>query len=199
MAEDLRIERHSGPAVARYLPDVARLRLAVFREWPYLYDGDPAYEEAYLRTYTASPRSTVVVALDRGRVVGASTGVPLADETAEVQRPFLAAGIDPAPIFYCGESVLLGAYRGRRLGVRFFEEREAHARALGLGVSAFCGVDRWADDPRRPPDYVPLDAFWRRRGYEKHPELRTTISWKELGEAAESPKPMVFWVKRLAP
>ncbi len=199
MSESLRLQRFVGPAVAQYLPDVARLRIAVFREWPYLYDGDPAYEEGYLRTYTASPRSVVVAAFDGGRVVGAATGVPLADEPPELRQPFVDAGIDPARVFYCGESVLLPAYRGRGVGVGFFAAREAHARALGLPLSAFCAVDRRPDDPRRPHAYVPLDAFWGRRGYRRHPELRAALTWQELGEAAATPKPMVFWTKALAP
>jgi hypothetical protein len=82
--------------------------------------------------------------------------------------------------------------------VRFFEEREAHARELGcFDFICFASVQRPADHPRRPPDYVPLDRFWTRRGYEKHPELHTTFSWRDLDEAKESPKPLVFWLKRL--
>ena len=34
----------TGDAVAGALDDLARLRIAVFRDWPYLYDGDVAYE-----------------------------------------------------------------------------------------------------------------------------------------------------------
>ena len=46
----------SGTAVAPYLDDVARLRIAVFREWPYLYAGDAAYEATYLQAYARTPR-----------------------------------------------------------------------------------------------------------------------------------------------
>ncbi|NBO21620.1 MAG: GNAT family N-acetyltransferase, partial [Rhodobacteraceae bacterium] len=41
----------TGPAVAEVLDDVARLRIAVFRDWPYLYDGDLNYERRYLDSY----------------------------------------------------------------------------------------------------------------------------------------------------
>jgi len=44
---------------------------------------------------------------------------------------------------------------------------------------------------------VPLDAFWNRRGFVKHPELHTTFSWQDLDENEESLKPMVFWLKHL--
>jgi hypothetical protein len=58
-------------------------------------------------------------------------------------------------------------------------------------------VERPDDHPRRPPDHVPLDAFWQRRGYTKHPELLATYRWKDLDEPRETPKPMTFWLKRL--
>lgn len=196
----LEIKRLSGAAITDYLDDLARLRIEVFRSFPYLYAGSPEYEKRYLRTYVASPASVIVVVLDGTRVVGASSGIPLADETAELRQPFLAHGYRLEPIFYCGESVLLPEYRGHGLGVRFFEEREAHARALGrFERVCFCAVERPADHPRRPADYVPLDAFWQRRGYQRHPELRAEMTWQDLDEPQESPKPMVFWTKPLEP
>jgi hypothetical protein len=52
--------RLTGEALAAALPDVARLRIAVFRAYPYLYDGDAAYEEAYLQTYRESENAILV-------------------------------------------------------------------------------------------------------------------------------------------
>lgn len=192
----------SGQALAQYISELARLRIRVFREFPYLYDGDPAYEERYLQTYLNAERSVVVLAIDESDtarpVVGASSALPLADETEEVQRPFIAAGMNPDDIFYCGESVLLPEYRGLGAGVEFFNRREAHGRALGgFKTVCFCAVQRPDDHPRRPADYVPLDAFWGKRGYRKAPQLHTTFSWQDLDEDSESEKPMTFWLKDL--
>lgn len=187
-----------GQDIAPYLADLARLRIEVFREYPYLYDGSEDYEQRYLATYSRSPESLFVVALDRARVVGVSTGVPMDSEEDSFQQPFRDHGYDPARIFYFGESVLQRAYRGRGLGVRFFVEREAHARRLGrFAWTCFCAIERPPDHPARPPGHVPLDDFWRRRGYEKRPELATYYHWKEVGEADESAKPMTFWLKPL--
>lgn len=192
------IELLQGPQIAPHIEDLAHLRITVFREFPYLYDGSLDYEAEYLDTYVRSADSLCVLVRDEGRVVGASTALPLADETLEFQQPFLSAGWDPARIFYCAESVVLPAWRGRGLGVRFFAEREAHARQLGrFDWCAFCAVQRPADHPRRPADYQPLDAFWARRGYRHHPELHTQYHWRDLDEAEESAKPMSFWLKEL--
>ncbi|MCY1407186.1 hypothetical protein D9M71_224760 [compost metagenome] len=187
-----------GGAIAPHIDDLAHLRLTVFREFPYLYDGTLEYEARYLATYAESKESLFVLALDGERVVGASTGLPMADETEEFQRPFREQGWAPERIFYFGESVLLPEYRGSGLGVRFFAEREDYARRLArFDHCAFCAVERPADHPRRPPGYQPLDEFWERRGYRHHPELRTEYHWRDLDEDTESAKPMSFWLKEL--
>ena len=199
MSASLNVQRVSGNAIDPYLSALARLRIRVFREFPYLYQGNAAYEEKYLKTYVGTPDSVLVLVRDGERVAGASSGLPLAAEPPRVIEPFLAHGHDPRRIFYYGESVLLPEYRGRGLGKRFFEEREAHVRGLGrFDLACFCAVERPTDHPRRPAAYRPLDAFWNRQGFIKHPELQTMFSWRDLDEDAESPKPMTFWLKRLA-
>lgn len=188
-----------GDELAAQLDAVAALRMAVFRDWPYLYDGDPAYERRYLATYAQAPGSVVVLAQDGERVVGASTGVPLAQEGEAFQAPFLARGIDVSCVFYFGESVLLPGYRGRGIGHAFFDAREAHARALGgFGWTAFAAVDRAPDDPRRPAGHRANDAFWEKRGYVRQPGMTMRLAWKELGESRESEKPLTFWLRRLS-
>lgn len=167
----------AGAERARYIPDLARLRISVFRDFPYLYDGDMDYEARYLKTYLDNPDSVIVIAKDGDDIVGASTGIPLRAETEEVRRPFVAAGYNTGAIFYCGESVLLSAYRGQGAGVAFFEHREAHARQLGgMTHICFCAVQRPENHPARPESYIPLDNFWQNRGYEKKPALHTTFS-----------------------
>lgn len=188
-----RVVAHTGEALRRHLDDIARLRIQVFRDWPYLYEGDPDYERRYLQTYVDTPDAMVAICFDGERVVGASTALPLAHETEEIRRPFDRTD----DTLYLGESVLDPAYRGRGIGLAFFEQREAHAAMLGLRHCVFCAVQRDPDDPRRPPDYVPLDDFWRKRGYAPIEGCTTTLSWREIGESVESPKPMQFWRKTL--
>lgn len=192
------IRTFTGAAVTPHLDDVARLRIAVFRAFPYLYDGDFSYEAGYLATYAKSPESLFVLAFDGARVVGASTGIPLTDETAAFQQPFLERGIPLGDVFYFGESVLLPEYRGHGLGHRFFDEREGHARRLGrFSTTAFCAVVRDEHDPRRPPGFRPNDVFWTKRGYVKQADMRCAIEWKELGADAPSVQHLAFWLRPL--
>ncbi len=189
----------SGPDVGPYLADGARLRIEVFREWPYLYEGGLDYERNYLATYARSKESLFVLALDGERVVGAATGVPLDDEVEAFSLPFRERGIPAAEVFYFGESVLLPACRGQGIGHRFFDAREAYARSLGrFRWSAFCAVVRSADDARRPADHRPLDAFWEARGYSRQDSMTVRLRWKELGESTEADHTLVVWLRRRA-
>lgn len=198
MAQSIEIKTFTGNSIEPYISDLARLRIEIFRDFPYLYEGSIAYEEKYLSTYSQSPESFFAVAFDVERVVGMSTGVPMADETEEFKQPFIEQGYDPESIFYFGESVLEKAYRGQGIGVRFFEEREGYATSLGRFThTAFCAVERSGDHPARPSNYQPLDAFWHNRGYRKYPELKTEYAWLDVGDTEETSKPMIFWMKRL--
>ncbi|MDK9558043.1 GNAT family N-acetyltransferase [Marinobacter sp. M216] len=180
------------------MDDLARLRIRVFRSFPYLYDGDMDYERRYLDTYASSQDSLFVLARDGKQIVGAATGIPMADETEEFKRPFVEQGYDPDRIFYFGESVLYPEYRGQGIGVAFFDYREAYAREQGQFTHCcFCAVERPEDHPLRPLDYQPLDRFWRNRGYRRLPELNTRYSWKDVNESEETEKPMTFWIREL--
>ena len=193
----LRIEALTGEALAAALPDLARLRIEVFRAFPYLYDGDMAYEERYLRAYAESPGAIIVGAFDGDRLVGAATGAPMEDHAAEFAKPFAERGHDLHEIFYCGESVLLPSYRGQGAGHAFFDLREARGRELGRRYSCFCAVIRPDNHPLRPDDYTPLDLFWRKRGYEKVEGMVATFSWRDVGEREATEKPMQFWMRAL--
>jgi len=187
-----------GAAVAPYLDDLARLRMSVFSDYPYLYVGNVAYERDYLAAYAGSAHSVFVLAIDGELVVGASSGIPLVEDGEAFQQPFRERGMAVDEFFYFGESVLLKAYRGRGIGHLFFDEREAHARRLGgFRWTAFCAVEREADDPRRPAHYRPNDAFWRKRGYQRQEGMFCQLDWKEAADAKPLAHRLRFWLRPL--
>lgn len=187
----------TGPALDAALDDVAALRIAVFRDWPYLYDGSLEYERRYLDSYRTSPGAVVVGAFDGPRLVGAATGTPLEDHAEDFAAAFAPTGLPLATVFYCAESVLLPGYRGQGLGHAFFDAREAHARALGRRFSAFCAVIRPKDHPLKPETYRPLDGFWAKRGYAPLPGVIAHFRWTDVGAAGETEKPLQFWGRPL--
>ena len=176
-----------GPEIEDHWLSLAELRICVFREYPYLYEGTLDYERDYLKTYWNSPDSRVLLLRDAGRTVGASTCLPLAHEGPEFRAPFA----QPGDYFYLGESVLLPEYRGQRWGHLFFDLREARARELGgFRFTCFCAVERPFREGHRS-----LESFWAGRGYVHHPELRSTFTWRDVGEPEETPKELSFWLR----
>lgn len=196
--DSLRFISKTGSDTAAVFDDLAGLRISVFRDYPYLYEGSTAYEKEYLKIYSASERSFIFLVYDGDRLVGATTCIPLADESPEVIEPFRSNGWDTSSVFYFGESILLPEYRGLGIGNRFFDEREAFASGFEeISTLCFCSVDRGEDHPLKPPDYRSNEAFWLKRGYQPEPSLKATFSWPDTGEAESSDKPMIFWTKNI--
>jgi GNAT superfamily N-acetyltransferase len=186
-----------GSSVLEVIPELAKLRITVFREYPYLYEGSVEYEQKYLKRYAESEQCIVVIVRDGETIVGASTGMPLSSEASEVVDPIRKAGHQIKEWFYLAESVLLPDYRGRRLGHRFFEERITHAQGCGYKKACFCAVVRPEIHPMQPSNYLSLEPLWNRHGFQKADGIETTFSWREIGEQQETKKTMAYWVREL--
>lgn len=189
-------ETLTGAGLSDALDDLARLRIEVFRDWPYLYDGNPAEEEAYLRSYRDTPGATLIAARDGDRMVGCATGMPLAGHEDARDVPLRDLGLSMEDVFYCAESVLLPDYRGQGAGHAFFDRREDHARALGYGTSMFCGVERPDDHPLRPDGVRPLAPFWEKRGYRAR-DAHIRMDWTDRGKTAPTEKLLRVWTLSL--
>ncbi|MFN4155361.1 MAG: GNAT family N-acetyltransferase [Paracoccaceae bacterium] len=197
LPEGIAVRALQGAELEDQLDAVAGLRIAVFRDWPYLYDGTLDYERDYLQTYRDSPHALLVGAFAGDRLIGASTSTPMEDHAAEFAAPLGALGLPLDAILYGAESVLLPEYRGLGLGHRFFDLREDHARALGRCHVAFCSVQRPNDHPMRPETHRSNESFWLGRGYAPVPGVIAEFSWLDLGDTSESKKPLQFWMRTL--
>ena len=80
------------------LDDLARLRITVFRAFPYLYDGDMDYERRYLATYLEADGAFVAGAFDGDELVGAATAAPLGMKRSSgsaTKLPTTVIGVSP--------------------------------------------------------------------------------------------------------
>ncbi len=195
----MRFKHYRGNEIASIIEALAELRIAVFREYPYLYEGSLEYERDYLTRYAESRRAMVYTIIDENaQLVGATTCLPLSDEMSSLQKPFLEHGLNPEHFFYFGESIILPDYRGRGYGHRFFDEREREAAKWPeIRHCCFCAVDRPENHPLKPRNYRTLDAFWQKRGYKKREDLKSQLYWPDLGESKQSAKSLTFWLKNL--
>ena len=197
MDDNINIVRLKGKFIIPYLPELANLRIKIFRDYPYLYEGNLEYEKKYLHTYSECDESVVVLAMDKDTIVGLSTGIPMQFGDAAWSSPFIKNNLPINDIFYLGESVLLPEYRGKGIYKHFFHERESAARLFGSRIATFAAVERPENHPKCPKDYVPLDAIWSRFGYVKRPELCAHYEWQDIDESKLTRKPLIFWLKAL--
>jgi GNAT superfamily N-acetyltransferase len=186
-----------GPAVGPCLEALASLRINIFREYPYLYDGRREDELNYLRHYMEVPDAFVISVDDAGSMVGAATGIPLCHENQDLIDPLAGTSYPIAETFYVGELLFYPAYRNRGLGMGLISMVEKQVRSLGNFRYLTCAtVVRPEDHQLRPKEYVPIDRFLDRIGFRTLPGVTTRFSWKEI-DGISYDHPMQFWLKEL--
>jgi len=193
---EFEFESYSGQEILKVIDELAKLRIEVFREYPYLYEGDVDYEKKYLQVYVQSENSRIWILKKDNEIVGATTCIPLRDESKEFQEDFIEQKIDVNKVFYFGESIIKKDYRGSKVGPKLFELREEHAKEVlpDLKITCFAAVER-GDHPSKPKEYRPLDQFWKRLGYQKNSKMKVDYPWKDIGEEEESYKTLYYWMK----
>jgi len=192
---ELSSRTYLGEQVEEVIPKLGELRIRIFHDFPYLYEGDLEYEKNYLKIYAQDPRSIAHLIFDGERVVGATTGMPLSLQSDEIKQPFQDLGFDLDTIFYFGESILLNEYRGQGFGHVFFDVREKHALHQGFEITTFCSVVRSETHPLKPIGYRPNDGFWKKRGYSKQ-DFSCKMSWLDRNENHKTSKELQFWLKQ---
>lgn len=186
---------YKGKEISALVEDLAELRIHIFKEFPYLYEGNKAFEYEYLNKYVESDCSFLFTIWNNEKLVGATTCIALYDEFEDVKEPFIKAGIEINSIIYFGESILLKEYRNKGLGKLFMEKRVEFASSYPWCKAVyFCSVERAENHPLKPKDYKNLHEFWSTQGFNPT-ELSTIFEWKDLGETNETEKKMNFWMK----
>ena len=221
--------------------ELADLRIQIFKEFPYLYDGDIQYEKKYMGRYLDSKSAVFILVywlnedefkkiselkpnqfefvskniinlftdIDlkkmisslSGKLVGMATALSLSEEMPSIKNPYESYlnkhNINIENVFYFGESLLIQKYRGNGIGKLFFQLREMAALNWNknLQLTTFCAVDRPNDHEKKPVSYQDLSLFWNNLGYQKIPDLITSLSWKDIDCTIETDKKMIFWKK----
>jgi GNAT superfamily N-acetyltransferase len=201
MTKEVSIQCSFGLEALELIPQVAKLHVEVFRDFPYLYDRDVAFEERLLAMFFANADSPFFVLAYAGEeLVGASTARSLSNRliTDGVEDLFRSQNYEPEQFYYLADSVLQERYRGRGIGRAFFSLREEHALKQGFASCCFCAVQRPTDHPLRQDDYYQLNGFWESLGYTETADLETEFTWKDLGESQTTAKKMRYWIKELS-
>jgi len=187
----------TGTDIAGALDDLATLRLDIFPEYPYLYQGLRENEFKYLGTYAEAPDACVILAHEEDAVIGAVTGMPLIHEDAQMLDAFAGTAFQLNETYYVGELLFRPAYRNCGLGQKLLAQLESHIRSVGRYFKLTCAtVERPDDHPLRPRDYIPITTFLARTGYVRLPGVTTHFTWCET-DGIKRDHTMQFWSKEL--
>ncbi|MBC86904.1 MAG: GNAT family N-acetyltransferase [Bdellovibrionaceae bacterium] len=196
----LKIETLHGKELTPHFESLSDIRLQVFKEWPYLYEGSKEYERKYLDVYFNCERSLCLLIKDQtDKIVGISTAIPLTEEHDDLKNPLVREGYDVDRLFYFAETCLLPSARGKGIYRKIFELRESHAKSYGDDYTrvCFCGVHRSDSHPLRPEDFQPLDPIWQNYGFQKVPGLNMNFTWKDVDQKKETAKSLAVWMKNI--
>jgi len=141
----------TGTAIADALDELATLRLDIFPEYPYLYQGKKKDELTYLATYAEAPDACVILAYDGLTVIGAATGMPLIHEDAQMLDAFAGTKFPINDVYYVGELLFRPAYRNCGLGQKLLDRLESHIRSLSRYRRLTCATVERPDDPPCAP------------------------------------------------
>jgi hypothetical protein len=195
---EIHIRPFTGDKIKNYLHSLAKLMTEVFKEYPYMREANLAQQTEYIKKAASTKESIAVLIFDNTTLVGASLGLPLSSESKEIQQPFAELGLSVSDVFFFSASQLLKPYRRRGIGHHFFDVRETHVQHhKKFSHISFCVPEMVENDPLRPDDYLPLENFWRKRGYVHHPEMQCNLLWTPIQADGPHEKRMTFWLKKV--
>ncbi len=191
----LRVETLNAASARDHFETLARMRIDEFRGYPYLYEGNIAYEKAYFESYFASEGFRALAVFDGARICGMATYIPLANEAAYMTEPFARAGLDVKKYLYLGEGILEKGCRGKGLFRVFIGYAETLRGEFGLEKVVFMAIREGESDVMRPADYRPKAVLFEKFGFEKIPGLQAEMTYKSSVSHKDEPHTMEFWQK----
>jgi GNAT superfamily N-acetyltransferase len=162
------------------LPFIATLRINIFKEYPYLYDGDFKEEMDDLEHCAQLPNNALAIAYYKDIPVGFLYGIPLIEFASHFENPvidlFKNKNLDPTTCYYFGDIIILPEHRGNHLSKELFDTLEAYAQKQGYNSASFI-TESHDIHPLKPTNYKSLDPLWTSLKYKKI-GLTSYSSWK---------------------
>jgi len=190
-------QKLNGAEIGEHLEAIAKLRIDIFREYPYLYKGNPSYEKKYVQTYADSKQAVVILAWDGSVLAGVMTGIPLQDEMEEFKTPFAAEPYPLESIYYLGELLFYPAYRDKGHGSVMLGQMEDYVRDIGGFQHLTCAtVVRPDSHPQRPVGFKPIERFLNHANFFKLEKTVVSLPWPELDGETRT-HDLQLWMKHL--
>lgn len=198
------VEIHVGKDAAEYIDYVSQLRIDIFKEYPYLYEGELEYEKQYMHGYTTDKKSMIAVAKVNGELAGVSTGIPLISDSeivADAKNVFAKQNVEVGDYYYYGEVIVLPKFRGHGITTKLYSEQNQLIQEWGFKHVCILTVVREENHSLKPKDYKSPDGMWKHLGFFRNdltidyhwPTIHPDKSVKDVNNTLE------FWTKNLSP
>ena len=193
---DIHVRSFTGSGIKSHLHSIAKLRTSALQDYPYSEAPNLQREMEHIRHISTCKEAIIVLIFDGHTLVGSALGYPLVWAAAELLKPFRDQGRKVESYFFFGESMLLKLYRGRGIGHHFFDAREAHVTHFAT-FQHICFCVPYKTEEKAPADFIPLNEFYRRRGYIHHPELAFHQIKHKVGQQTPVEVVDTFWIKEI--
>ena len=172
----------SGKEASAYLDDLVRLRLTLFCKPPYLYQGTVEEERDYLVPMLSAPNSFVVFCFDHGRVIGATTALPLNESKSYFYKPFVENGLNPKEFLYISEAMVDESFQNQGIGKKMLTLAKEQTSLKICGIM----IDR-----NDQYEYS-IHSMMKKWGHRPHPEISFDVEYRSIDGKKKSHH-MVFW------
>lgn len=198
--DGIRFETYRGEEINSHIKEITDLALAVYREYPYLYEGTADEYMPILALNGNSSCGLACLVYDNGELIGVALGMPAAEVRKHYLEPLLRVSSleEVQTSFYLAEMLLFQEYRSNGLGKQIYLALEQLVKAEGsFNRIYFCNIVESDQNPLRPNEYVSFDDFWpmQQLGFDKCESLTFNAFWQNIGETDVTPHQQVYWTK----
>jgi predicted GNAT superfamily acetyltransferase len=199
----MKFQVFKGNDIRPYINTVANFRIKIFREYPYLYDGNFEYEEKYLQGYASNPNSLLILVTENNETIGVATSLPLesdSDILSDVEKLFLAQAYKPEDFYYLSEIMIKPGCRHRGIAKKIYQIRVNKALENGFKYLCFAAIIKSKDDPNKPESYFNPAPMWKAMGFVPHDSITIEYNWPTIqsnGNSIDKPHKLKFWIKPL--
>jgi GNAT superfamily N-acetyltransferase len=200
--EDYTIKIITPEEMKPLFPFVAQARITIFRDYPYLYEGNFDDEVNDLDRYAQNPQSALAVAYHQDVPAGFLCGSDFIHYSPMFENPiadtFKKEGLDPEKHYYFADVILLPEHRGKHLSPKLFATLESHAQSKGYQSTCFV-TEYHHNHPLKPKNHRSLVTLWNNLGYNRS-DILAYASWPTHqvdGTVKTQQHPLIFWFKKL--
>ena len=176
------VEIYVGKDSADYIEAVSRLRIQIFKEYPYLYEGELDYERRYMQGYTSDDKAMIAIARVDGILAGVSTGIPLVSDSeivSDAKKVFSQENIDIGDFYYYGEVIVLPEFRGQGITTKLYSSQNDLIKTWGFKHVCILTVLIYEHHPLKPLTYRSPDGMWQHLGFFRN-KLSVDYHWPTI-------------------